>query len=173
MSRDRDPLNLKGMDAMVISNNRLSRRRFFGLAAAGGAAAWVWNALPGATPAWAQSLVNRQDGQQSPATAFARTPSGKGLWVVNERGDIATMGDASNFRPWISPPEKPSPFVALQATPSGEGLWALNQRGDILALGDAPSFACPPLFGGTLGQTVDAVVCNVEELTSNLLRRLP
>ena len=69
------------------------------------------------------------------------TPSGDGVWVLTNQGQIVAFGDARDFATHKEGQRGLGRFVGLTATPSGDGVWALTNQGQIVAFGDARDFA--------------------------------
>lgn len=65
------------------------------------------------------------------------TPSGMGAWMVNELGDVVTVGDAAYHGSPAEPLE--DSVVAILATPGGRGYHLVTAAGSIRSYGDARS----------------------------------
>ncbi|HEV7865456.1 MAG TPA: metallophosphoesterase, partial [Acidimicrobiia bacterium] len=67
------------------------------------------------------------------------TPGGKGAWLVDDRGKVTAVGDASHLPDLdahlLAAGEK---ATSLSATPSGNGYWIFTNRGRAVPFGDAP-----------------------------------
>ena len=112
-----------------------TRRGLLRSGAMGGVSLWL-SRFP-----WLRDSANAA---QQRFVAISRTPADRGIWLLTERGDVISLGDAPQFDPlYPAPPVNPVPFVALAATSTGQGL-CVDQRGEVLALGDAPQF--DPLY---------------------------
>ena len=64
------------------------------------------------------------------------TPDGRGYWLVDQKGNVFTFGDAK----WRgSTGHKPpgQPIVGMVATPSGNGYWLVGRSGHVFNFGDA------------------------------------
>jgi hypothetical protein len=83
-----------------------------------------------------------------PVVAMARTPDGKGYWLLGADGGVFSFGDARFFGSAavggsgpvagnLPPPMSPSPFTAMAPTPDGQGYWLVDSVGDVGAFGDA------------------------------------
>ena len=67
---------------------------------------------------------------------IARTPSGKGYWVVGADGGVYSYGDAT-FYGGEGSQHLNAPIVGIAATPSGHGYWLVASDGGIFTFGDA------------------------------------
>ncbi|MDQ1517269.1 MAG: hypothetical protein QOE80_3099 [Actinomycetota bacterium] len=81
------------------------------------------------------------------------TPSGRGYWVLDNRGRVHPFGDAGHFGDAVptrlAAGEEPA---SLSATPSGAGYWVFTNRGRALAFGDAA------FLGDTTGTALNGPV---------------
>jgi hypothetical protein len=92
---------------------------------------------------------------------IAATPSGKGLYFIDEIGNMRQTGDATAAPTNIAKVSKYyfndndgtsyNPISSLAVTPSGQGGWVLDTTGHVWTFGDARS------FGSVSGQVGDAV----------------
>ena len=82
-------------------------------------------------------------GRYPSATAAARTPSGKGYWVVLSNGTVFPEGDAKALSTWsaIAFAGNNDPAVAVVPTSDGRGVWVVDANGTVNAFGDAPKLA--------------------------------
>ena len=74
-----------------------------------------------------------------PIVAIARTPDGKGYWLVAANGGIFSSGDAGYYGSLSSKGVTSSSVVSMAATPDGKGYWLIDSSGDVWAFGDANS----------------------------------
>ena len=78
---------------------------------------------------------------QSAMRAIARTPSGKGYWVVTRAGHVYTFGDARFYgttrHGYAAQIRTNAPAVAIAGTPSGRGYIIVTADGGVFTFGDA------------------------------------
>ena len=67
---------------------------------------------------------------------IARTPDGKGYWLVGEDGAVLAFGDAHSYGSLAGHPLN-QPIVAMAATPDGKGYWLAGTDGGVFCFGDA------------------------------------
>ena len=94
-----------------------------------------------------------------PWQGIASTPSGRGFWLINDGGTIATCGDASFFgQPGLRTPT-PNGFVpepsGIAATPDGKGYWVAASDGGVFAYGDAG------FYGSMGGKQLNAPIVGI------------
>jgi hypothetical protein len=69
------------------------------------------------------------------AVDIESTPSGGGYWILNDKGEVFTKGDAGHLgNAGLAAGEK---AVSLSSTPSGNGYWIFTDRGRVIAKGGA------------------------------------
>ena len=69
------------------------------------------------------------------------TPSGRGYWVVNDTGQVATHGDAPELGSLPATSLRPSETVtAISRTASGNGYWLFTSLGRTFTFGNAAFF---------------------------------
>lgn len=71
-----------------------------------------------------------------PITGSARTPSGRGLWMVAGDGGIFSFGDAAFFGS-TGGMHLNRPIVGMAPTRSGRGYWLVASDGGVFSFGDA------------------------------------
>ena len=67
---------------------------------------------------------------------IARTPDGKGYWLVGRNGAVLAFGDAHSYGSLAGLPLN-QPIVAMAATPDGKGYWLAGTDGGVFCFGDA------------------------------------
>ncbi|RMH78000.1 MAG: M23 family metallopeptidase, partial [Actinomyces sp.] len=67
---------------------------------------------------------------------IARTPTGRGFWLLDQWGDVQEFGDAE-FHGALDDDESAGLAVAIEATPTGHGYWILEADGQVHPFGDA------------------------------------
>ncbi len=67
---------------------------------------------------------------------IARTPDGKGYWLVGDNGAVLAFGDAHSYGSLAGHPLN-QPIVAMAATPDGKGYWLAGTDGGVFCFGDA------------------------------------
>ena len=67
---------------------------------------------------------------------MARTPDGKGYWLVASDGGIFTFGDA-RFYGSTGNVRLAQPIVGMVRTGDGKGYWLVGRDGGIFTFGDA------------------------------------
>jgi hypothetical protein len=70
---------------------------------------------------------------------MARTPSGKGYWMLASDGGVFNFGDA-HFYGAAAVFHPTSPAVALVPTRTGRGYWIQLANGTVGAFGDAHDY---------------------------------
>ncbi|MDA8368226.1 MAG: hypothetical protein M0Z62_14945 [Actinomycetota bacterium] len=70
------------------------------------------------------------------AVGMARTPDGKGYWIVASDGSVFSYGDAA-FHGSMGGKVLNKPIVGMAATPDGGGYWLVATDGGIFSFGDA------------------------------------
>jgi len=80
--------------------------------------------------------------------AAARTPSGKGYWLIGADGGVFTFGDAGFFGS-LGNQATAQPIAAATTTPSGKGYWLIGADGGVFNFGDLGFF-------GSLGNQATA-----------------
>ena len=92
------------------------------------------------------------DAPTSNAVDIARTPSGRGYWVVNTVGQVYAFGDARYLGGADASASLPGHHVtSISPTPTGNGYWLFTVDGRALRFGDARLFGdmhLTPLNGG-------------------------
>jgi hypothetical protein len=68
--------------------------------------------------------------------SLAATPSGDGVWVVDDGGAVYCFGDAP-FHGSLGGQRLNRPIVALASTPGGGGYWMVASDGGVFCFGDA------------------------------------
>jgi hypothetical protein len=71
-----------------------------------------------------------------PIVGMARTPDGRGYWLVASDGGIFTFGDARYYGS-TGNLRLNKPIVGMARTPDGKGYWLVASDGGIFAFGDA------------------------------------
>jgi protocatechuate 3,4-dioxygenase beta subunit len=85
----------------------------------------------------------------SPVVSIARTPTGKGYWILTREGQVYTFGDArfhgTTRASYAAVRVRTNaPAVAIMGTPTGRGYWIVTRDGGVFSFGDAR-------FHGSLG----------------------
>jgi hypothetical protein len=86
---------------------------------------------------------------------LARTPDGRGTWLVNRAGAVYAEGDAP-YLGSMGGRALSAPVVGLAPTPDGKGYWLVGADGAVYAFGDAPylgSMGGRPLNAPVVGLT--------------------
>jgi hypothetical protein len=83
--------------------------------------------MPGATT---------PSGLNEPIVGSARTPDGKGYWLVASDGGVFSFGDAV-FYGSTGALHLNRPIVGMASTPDGKGYWLVASDGGIFSFGDA------------------------------------
>ena len=96
---------------------------------------------------------------------IAATPTGKGLYFIDETGAMKQTGDAtaaptnianvSGYRMNDGDSQFMNPITSLAITPSGKGGWVLDSIGEVWTFGDAKSYGSPR--SSTYGDAADLV----------------
>jgi 3D (Asp-Asp-Asp) domain-containing protein len=73
-----------------------------------------------------------------PVVGLARTPDGRGYWVVDARGRVTPRGAAVGYG--SARGTLRSPVVGMASSPSGRGYWLVTRDGGVLRFGDARAF---------------------------------
>lgn len=74
----------------------------------------------------------------APIVSMARTPDGKGYWLVGADGGVFGFGDAHFYGSLPSHHIVPfGPIVSMAATLDGKGYWLLGADGGVFSFGDA------------------------------------
>ena len=79
---------------------------------------------------------------------IARTPDGKGYWLVGENGAVLAFGDAHSYGSLAGHPLN-QPLVAMAATPDGQGYWLAGTDGGVFCFGDARFYGSAGASGST------------------------
>lgn len=100
---------------------------------------------PGSLALLAPATPDHQGGHvtlNKPISAVARTPSGRGMWLVGQDGGIFALGDAApNLGNLPGRGVNPNaPVVGIAATSTGQGYWLVGSDGGVYNFGDAPFF---------------------------------
>src|SRR5688500_11657182 len=98
----------------------LSRRGFLALGAAGVVALGAARTLPSV-------FIGSSRGPRF--VDLAATPTGAGVWALDESGRIHSFGDAIGLTIVPSSPDPNDKFVALAVAPTGAGVWTLDESG--------------------------------------------
>ena len=92
----------------------------------------------GTTYAWG-GVSHFGDAPTTNATDIELTPTGRGYWVVNAKGQVYSFGDANYLgnanRSLFVPGEI---VTAMSSTPTGRGYWLFTSKGRVFPFGDAP-----------------------------------
>ena len=72
----------------------------------------------------------------APVVTMARTPDGKGYWLVAADGGVFAFGTAKNYGS-AGGINLYAPIVGMAPTPTGHGYWLVAEDGGIFAFGDA------------------------------------
>ncbi|MHB8295179.1 MAG: hypothetical protein ACYDH5_11270 [Acidimicrobiales bacterium] len=87
---------------------------------------------------------------------MAGTPDGKGYWLVDRYGDVASCGDAQAYGSMSG--KGISNVVGMAATPNGKGYWLVGSNGAVYSFGDAAfygSMGGKPLSRPVVGMAAD------------------
>ena len=82
---------------------------------------------------------------------MARTPSGRGYWLVAADGGIFSFGDA-RFHGSTGGRRLDQPIVGMAPTLSGKGYWLVAADGGLFSFGDAQYYGSLGASGGAKGR---------------------
>jgi hypothetical protein len=94
----------------------------------------------------------------SPITGFMRSYDGRGYSLVDQRGVVASFGDAA--RP-VVPKALDSPVVSMTPAPANAGYWAVSASGYVIPGGVPSRGGLARLQGGTLITAIASAVTTV------------
>jgi hypothetical protein len=73
---------------------------------------------------------------RAPIVGLAKTPTGRGFWLLASDGGVFSFGDAQFYGSTAKLPLV-GPVIGMRVTPTGKGYWLFASDGGVFSFGDA------------------------------------